>query len=124
MKLLLHGHDTIECAYYLYPKNSNSSIDFGHLGYEKENLKNSKQRDPKRIVIGEQYFLLHPYGSTSGFPFMIENEDSVISFGEFNNPSFFVKYKSIALWREGAFKLHEKFMSWVTSASLWVSLYC
>lgn len=39
-------------------------------------------------------------------------------FGEFNNPSFFVKFRSLALWREGAAVMHQRFMDWATGLGL------
>lgn len=116
--LLLQGIDTIECSYYLYPKGSRASFNYEQIALERERMRSIKQREPSRISIGGQDFLLYPYGNKSGFPFMMESEDAVISFGEFNNPSFFVKFKSIALWRESAIGLHEKFMSWASTVGL------
>jgi hypothetical protein len=62
--------------------------------------------------------LLQPYGSSSGFPFVITNQDFTIAFGEFNNPSFFVKFRSLALWREGAMAMHRRFMQWTQELGL------
>ena len=115
--LLLSGHDTIECAYYLR-KIYGSSLDFEQLAIEKETLRQLKQPEPKVINLGGIDFLLQPYGSSSGFPFIISNQDFTISFGEFNNPSFFVKFRSLALWREGAISMHQRFMQWAEGLGL------
>ncbi|HNB02288.1 MAG TPA: hypothetical protein PLK61_10815 [Nitrosomonas sp.] len=114
---LLFGHDTVECAYYLR-KVYGSSLDFEQLAIEKETLRQLKQPEPKVINLGGIEFLLQPYGSKSGFPFVISNQDFTISFGEFNNPSFFVKFRSLALWREGAIAMHQRFMQWAERLGL------
>ena len=108
---LLHGHDTIQCAYFLRP-DLDSGINFEWLSSEKEKLRQSKTRDPKHINLGGTSFLLYPYGSSSGFPFVISNQDFKIEFGEFNVPSFFVTFPSEALWRESAEVLHARFLDW------------
>jgi len=108
---LLHGHDTIQCAYFLRPE-LDTGINFEWLSTEKEKLRQNKSRDPKHINLGGTSFLLYPYGSSSGFPFVISNQDFKIEFGEFNNPSFFVTFPSEALWRESAEVLHSKFLDW------------
>ena len=111
MQPLLSGLDTVECAYYLRPA-AHCTLDFGQLGIEKEVLRQSKKREPKKIEIGGIDFFLQPYGSGSGYPFVIENEAMTIEFGEFNEPSFFVTYRSIALWHQGAAALHQQFIDW------------
>ncbi len=93
---LLAGHDTVECAYYLVP-GPDCEINFTLLAYEKESLRQSKSRDPIIINLGNVEFLLYPYGSKSGYSIIIENTDYVISFSEFMSPSFFVKFKCLAL---------------------------
>jgi len=113
-KLLLHGIDTVQCAYFLRQKES-GGIDFPWLAQNREELRRSRFKEPAAITLGGAGFLLHPYGTASGYPYVISNEDFKIEFGEFNNPSFFVTFKSQALWRESAFLLHEKFMRWAAS---------
>ncbi|ATX80222.1 hypothetical protein Ga0123461_1809 [Mariprofundus aestuarium] len=108
---LLHGHDTIQCAYFLRP-DMDAGIDFEWLATEKEKLRQSKTRDPKHINLGGTSFLFYPYGSSSGFPFVMSNQDFKIEFGEFNDPPFFVTFLSEALWRESAEVLHSKFLDW------------
>lgn len=115
--LLLFGHDTIECAYYLR-KSYGSTFNFERLAIDKEALRQMKQPEPKVIKLGGMEFMLQPYGSSSGFPFVITNQDFTIAFGEFNNPSFFIKFRSLALWRESAFALHKRFMQWAEGLGL------
>lgn len=67
------------------------------------------------IELGGVEFLLSPNGSKSGYPFIISNPDYIIQFGEFNDPSFFVKFSSYALWHKGAKLLHEQFLQWAGS---------
>lgn len=112
--LLLQAVDTIECAYFLIPERD-CQMDFGKLALEKETLRQSKTRDPKVIMLGGTEFMLHPYGSSSGYPFVVSNTDFTISFGEYNNPAFFVKFSSFALWHEGGQELHQKFLAWAKS---------
>lgn len=114
---LLTGLDTVECAYYLVCREKNN-IDYAWLSFEKENIRQSKSREDKVIRLGNEDFLLKPYGTQTGYPFVIENEDFLISFGEFNNPSFFVKFKCLSLWQYGAKQLHDKFVEWTKSVGL------
>lgn len=44
---------------------------------------------------------------------LIENDAFSIQFGEFNKPNFFVTYRSIALWHQGAHGLHQRFLAWL-----------
>lgn len=117
MHLLLSGLDTVECAYFLRP-TPQCTLNFNALGLEKERLRQSKKREPMKIDLGGTEFLLQPYGSGSGYPFVIENADMTIEFGEFNDPSFFVTFRSIALWHKGASALHQQFMLWAASLGL------
>jgi len=57
--LLLHGHDTIECAYYLVALPG-CTLDFAKLAVEKEALRLSKVCRPKAITLGSEEFLLMP----------------------------------------------------------------
>lgn len=112
--VLLYGHDTIECAYYLRAA-SGQGIDFDELAVQREALRQSKRKDPAVIALGDMEFLLQRYGSSSGFPFVLIHPDWTIECGQYNNPSFYVTYRSEALWREGAFALHERFRAWALS---------
>ena len=114
MKLLLHGIDTLQCAYFLHAPDR-QGIDFGQLAEQKESIRQSKSKNPVAITVGNSDFLLHPYGSASGYPLIISNEDFKIELGEFNKPNFYVTFRSQALWRESAFLLHAKFLKWAAS---------
>lgn len=114
---LLFGHDTIECAYYLAPSRG-CLLDYQRLAVEKEELRLSKSRKPKAIKLGCEEFMLAGHGTSSGYPFLIENEAFSIQFGEFNKPSFFVTFRSIALWHQSAQGLHERFLAWAASVGL------
>jgi hypothetical protein len=113
-RLLLSGHDTIECAYYLAPE-SGCVLDYEELAVEKEMMRQSKHCKAMPIKLGTEEFMLASHGTGSGFPFLMENEAFSIQFGEFNSPSFFVTYRSIALWHQGAQGLHDRFMAWASS---------
>jgi len=110
-ELVLYGHDTVECAYYLCA-DPGRGIDFEYLGLERERLRQTKCRDPKVVKLGDTEFLLQRYGSSSGFPFVLDNADMTIQCGEFNSPSFCVTYRSQALWRDTAPVLHQRFLNW------------
>jgi hypothetical protein len=111
---LLTGHDTIECAYYLM-RESGCLLDFESLAVQKDELARAKIYKPKAIKLGSEEFLLAAHGTGSGYPFLIENDTFSIEFGEFNNPNFFVTFRSIALWHHGAFNLHQRFLTWAKS---------
>lgn len=114
IKLLLFGHDTVQCAYNLGAVES-CGIDFEGLAVQREAAKLSKSREPTVIDLGGVGFLLEPGGSKSGYPFIINNSDFRIEFGQYNVPSFYVTFRSEALWREGAQALHQRFMRWADS---------
>lgn len=116
-QFLLSGHDTIECAYYLAP-DSVPLLDYERLAVEKEELRLSKSRKPKFIKFGCKEFMLARHGTGSGYPFLIENEAFSIQFGEFNVPPFFVAFRSIALWHQGAQGTHERLLAWAASVGL------
>jgi hypothetical protein len=115
--LLLSGHDTIECAYYLAP-DAGCLLDYERLAVEKEMMRQSKSRKPMLIKLGSEEFMMAGHGTASGFPFLIENEAFSIQFGEFNKPNFHVTYRSIALWHQGAQVLHERFLTWASSVGM------
>lgn len=114
MKLLLSGLDTVECAYYLR-SGGISNLDFDAIREQRESIRQSKFPDSGVLRLGDTDFLLSPNGSKSGYPFIISNQDCSIQFGEFNEPNFFVKFSSFALWNKGAKYLHEWFLNWAGS---------
>ena len=81
----------------------------------RESIKQGRVNDPKRVSLGKEDFLIHPFGSSSGYPFIISGEDFRIEMGEFNNPNFFVTFRSQGIWRSSVIDLHEKFMDWAES---------
>lgn len=113
-KLLLDGHDTVECCYYLQAP-AGKGLDFERLAALREALRQGKSKDPRPITLDGVEFLLQRYGSSRGFPLVLSNADLSIECGEFNDPSFYVIYRSEALWRESAFALHERFCEWAKS---------
>ena len=117
--LLLSGHDTVECSYYLAPGHA-CALDFGKLAFEKEKLRLDKNREPKPLTLAGREFLFYPYGTGSGYPYVIEDGDFHIAFGEYNTPSFFVKFKCKALWGKGLAQLHREFLDWVDAAGLFL----
>lgn len=111
MKLLLSGLDTVECAYYLR-EGLGCTFDFEGLSTKREALRASKRRDPFVVSIGGKEFLLGRGGTASGYPLVLGNAEQTIQCGQFNSPSFFVTYRSDALWHKGALWLHEEFKAW------------
>ena len=117
MNLLASNLDTVECAYYLRP-GAACTLDFEALRAQREEIRQSKHPEAGVLNLGGMDFMLSPNGSKSGYPFIISNQDCTIQFGEFNEPSFFVKYSSFALWCKGAKFLHERFLKWAESLGL------
>lgn len=117
LECLLHGLDTVQCAYYLATGTARG-IDFEELRVQREELRHAKVREPRLVRIGDIEFLLQPYGSSSGYPVVLENDRMKIECGEFNNPAFFVTYRSQALWSIGAWQLNKQFCEWASSIGL------
>lgn len=114
LKLLLHGFDSVYCAYFLHP-TGRTPLDFVKLAEQQESIRQSKRKTPLVITLGNTEFLLKPHGTKSGYPFVIENGDFSIQLGEFNKPNFYVQFYSQALWRESAYLLHKRFLKWAAS---------
>lgn len=114
MRLLLSGLDTVEAAYYFRP-SIGCLLDFAAIGEKREAMRAAKQRDPALLQLGGKEFLLAGHGTASGYPFLMENGESSIQFGEFNSPGFFVTYRSHALWHKGAQALHLELREWATA---------
>ncbi|MDZ4821370.1 MAG: hypothetical protein SGJ20_20605 [Planctomycetota bacterium] len=110
-QFLLFGLDTVECSYYLLPVEG-PGIDFEALALKKEIFRLAKNKDPMLVNLGGTDFLLQGYGTKSGYPHVLENRDFTIRCGEFNNPPFFVTFRSEALWRNTALGMHERFLAW------------
>lgn len=119
LRRLIAGLDTIQAAYYLRP-HFQGAFEFEPLMVAKERLRADKSRKGELLRIGGQSFLLQGYGSKSGYPLVLDHADFTIECGEFNNPSFFVTYRSKALWEKGAKVLHEFFVTWAESVGLLV----
>jgi hypothetical protein len=114
---LISNFDTIECAYYLVPTDD-FALDFVELASIKESMVSAKTTKPKPIKLGSEEFLISSHGTSSGYPFVVQNDLFVIQFGEYNRPNFFVKFRSIALWHHSAFDLHMRFLAWALSVGM------
>ena len=117
MKHLLSGIDTLECAYYLRP-GAACKLDFEALRALREEIRQSKHPEAGVLSLGGMDFMLSPNGSKSGYPFIISSQACTIQFGEFNDPSFFVKYSSVARWCKGAKFFNERFFKWAESSGM------
>ncbi len=115
--LLLHGIDSLYCAYHLGLAGG-GEFDFAALRQKQAELQQLKIREGAAITLGGVPFFLHPYGTKSGYPFRLTGEEFHVECGEFNNPSFYVQFLSQALWRESAHLLHEKFLAWARGVGL------
>jgi len=115
-RLLLRGFDTVQCCFYLAPRGA-GGIDFERLLAAREGLRAVRAQDPKRVKLGNREFLLAPYGSRSGYPFVVGDPDFRIEFGPDNDPPFFVTFRSEALWRDSAARLREAFLGWAESVN-------
>ena len=71
-KLLLHGIDTLQCAYYLKP-GASPGICFQKLAIQKERIRATKNKNQLPLDMGNSKFLLHHSGSASGYPFILKN---------------------------------------------------
>jgi hypothetical protein len=116
----MSGHDTIEVAYYLRA-GRDTTFDFDRLIGLRDSLKESKSRNPYLVKLGSEEFLLASHGTRSGYPLLLENESFSVQCGQFNQPSFFVTFRSIALWHIGLDALHERFLDWADSVGLAVA---
>ncbi len=116
-RLLLHGVDTLQCAYYLR-QAQRREFDFEQLHRLREDQRQLGTREGARITLGGVPFLVAPHGTASGYPLLLGCEDFKIECGEHNKPSFFVTFRSQALWRESAPFLHEKFLRWAEGVGL------
>lgn len=114
---LLAGHDTLVCGYYLRAEQG-SDVDFAALLAKREELRSASSRTPVVVTVGDCEFLLHPYGSASGYPMVLTGPEYKIECGEFNRPSFYVTFRSEALWRHSAPGVHARFLAWAESAGL------
>jgi hypothetical protein len=115
---LLAGLDTVQAAYYLRPTPQEAAFAFEPLLLAKEAARAEKARDGTELGIGDERFLVRPYGSKSGYPLVLEHRDFAVECGEFNNPAFFVTYRSRALWTKGAAALDAAFQEWAKSVGL------
>lgn len=111
MELLLSGVDTVECAYFLRA-GIGCRLDFQHLAVGREALRSAKVREARPVTLGSKQFMLAPHGTGSGYPLLLTNADMAVQCGEFNSPSFFVTFRSHALWHQGAQALHQEFVDW------------
>lgn len=117
IRCVLQGLDTLQIAYYLEARPG-GGFPYESLLVTKERLRANRQRQGATVELNGWEFSLRPYGSSSGYPLVLENRDYTLEFGEFNNPSFFVTFRSEALWRAGAEALHREFEAWAVGAGL------
>lgn len=113
---LTQGVDTMEVCYYL--DTHKPAFSFEKLAAMRDGIDRRKEKDGKKITLGGRDFLLKAGGTSSGFPFMIRDNDFIIQFGEFNNPSFSVKFLSRSLWHKGYPAMHDEFLDWARSQNL------
>jgi hypothetical protein len=116
-RCVLAGFDTIQAAYYFVPSNQ-GEFQFEPLVVQRDRLRLDKARLGEVLTIGGETLLLKSHGSKSGYPLILEHAHFTAECGEFNNPSFFVTYRSEALWHLGAAALHNFFLHWADAVGL------
>jgi hypothetical protein len=107
----------VQVCYYLRLE-SGATFSFEELMLARERLRALKIRGGTIVEVGGWTLSIRPYGSSSGFPLVLDHADFTIECGEFNQPSFYVTLRSAALWRQGALSLHEMFLAWAGSVGL------
>lgn len=113
--VLIAGVDTAEVAYSLdWP--ASAELSFEQLLADRDYAKGKKKVQPT-VDVGGRLFLLKPNGA-AGYPLVLEGEDAIILCGPNNAPSFFVKYRSHALWKHGLSALHKDFLEWASAVGL------
>ena len=65
-QLLLHGVDTVQCAYYRNVSGS-SIFNFQEPSVKKEDLRDRKSKFPQMVEIREELYHLFPHGTSSGY---------------------------------------------------------
>ena len=114
---LLAGLDSVYVCYYLR-REPGAEFSFETLLLAQERLRAVRGIKAQPIEIGGWPLAVCRNGSASGYPLILKHADFQIECGEFNNPSFYVTFRSVALWREGAGALHQKFLTWAQSVGL------
>ena len=114
---LLHGLDTVQCAYHLDIVNA-TGFDYQGLLNDREAIRYSADREAKSVQLGDLEFFLQPYGTRSGYSVVLTNRHLKIECSVNMTPSFFVTYTSEGLWSIGLRELHSRFMNWSRSLGL------
>ncbi len=114
-KLLLHGLDTLEVAFYLDVRRS--KLDFIELEAEQQRAKETARDSFVEIALGTETFALAAYGR---FPYryVLSNEEFEVRLAEFMRPACLVRFSSKGLWTFGVKALVERFKAWCQSMSL------
>lgn len=115
LRSLLTGLDTVEACYYLC-RRQGAAFDFEALTVARERLRASRLEETAPVDIAGWSLGLKRHGSKSGFPLILEHQNYTIQCGEFNSPSFYVTFRSKALWHVGAESLHREFLTWASAA--------
>ena len=87
LKLLLHGIDTVQCAYYLTPPRA-KYLDFIKLAVIKEQLRMDKSREPRAVTLGGTDFFLHPMGVARAIRSCSPTRISRLNWGNSTIPRF------------------------------------
>lgn len=70
------------------------------------------QAEPRRATAASSALSLGQLARAARVDQRFPNAEQTIQCGEYNNPSFFVSYRSDALWHKGAQTLHDDFEQW------------
>ncbi len=118
-KLLLHGLDTLEVAYWLHVRPS--KLDFIELGAAQQRAKNARRDGFVEITLGSETFAMKPYGRYP-YAYLLVHEDFEVRLAEFMRPACIVRYYSKGLWLSGMGMLTKRFGDWCESMGLVASM--
>lgn len=114
-KLLLHGLDTLEVAFYLNVRASR--LDFVQIEAGQQRAKEARRDGFIELALGTETFALLPYGRFP-YSYVLSNEEFEIRLAEFMRPACVVRFSSKGLWTFGVKALVERFETWCESMAL------
>lgn len=95
---LLHGIDSLYVSYFFDMRTGR--LDWDALWLAQFEAKEARRNRFKEITVGNQTFLLMPYGRKP-YSFVLTNENFTFHLAENNMPSCYVQFSSYGLWKNG-----------------------
>lgn len=114
-RLLASGLDSLYVSYYFAV--AHSTLDFDHLEYLKQKVRDSRDRSFQEIELGSERFALLPYGSHP-YRYVLRNDAFEVRLTEHMQPCCYVQFFSEALWLLGLDELTARFTRWHESVGL------